>query len=141
MTDQHKHLRDFWERAVKLWHTGADETTPFIAALDPDTVLSLLDTIESQAARIATAERLAEALNNDPHVVEFRPDGWSLRHPVLCRGDMFACDVHRYLDAQPKPLKKPGRYTVLAHTDGFTFTTERPDGIVAALAAFRKAGA
>lgn len=33
--------------------------------------------------------------DDDRHLIEFRADGWTIKHPLLCRPDLFACKVNR----------------------------------------------
>jgi hypothetical protein len=47
------------------------------------------------------------------HVIEFREDGWTIRHPLTCRlGDLFACRVNRAaeVDVEGPPDAGLGRY-------------------------------
>jgi hypothetical protein len=37
---------------------------------------------------------------DEPHLIEFRPDGWTIQHPVRCRPNLFACPVNRVAGEQ-----------------------------------------
>lgn len=75
---------------------------------------------ERDAAR-AEVKRLRELLDADldVHVIEVREDGWTLKHPLSCRPNLFDCAVNRAgenLDGPPAP---PGRqYMVDVDEDG-----------------------
>lgn len=62
----------------------------------------------------ADAAALLDALTADgwvrmdpaePHLIQFRPDGWTIQHPLRCRPNLFACEVNRVagqqIDGQP----------------------------------------
>lgn len=40
---------------------------------------------------------LDEVLRDETHVVEIRPDGWTVQHPLQCRRDMFGCPVNQQM--------------------------------------------
>jgi hypothetical protein len=48
----------------------------------------------------------------EPHLIEFRPDGWTIQHPVRCRPNLFACPVNRVAGEQidGPPASGPGVY-------------------------------
>lgn len=57
----------------------------------------------------------------DPrHIVEIRPDGWALQHPVTCRDDLF-CQIHKLIAAGMATVDEPpgplGRYPVRLEGD------------------------
>lgn len=51
---------------------------------------------------------------DEPHVIEFRADGWTIQHPLRCRPDLFGCEVNRVGESLPGPAGPPpdglGRY-------------------------------
>lgn len=83
-----------------------------------------------RAARIADdiLEAVAEHYGDDPggrHVIEFRADGWTIKHPLSCRPDLFACRVNRVGGAQLRvldgPPVPPGRYACELNDAGDRF--------------------
>jgi len=54
-----------------------------------------------------------------PHVIDLRPDGWTIRHPLSCRPHLFDCLVH---EAAQGALREPpgelGRFEVEFDPDG-----------------------
>lgn len=49
---------------------------------------------------------------DDQHIIDLRPDGWTIQHPMACRPDLFTCPVNHAagdLDEMPA-LPGPGRY-------------------------------
>ncbi len=57
----------------------------------------------------------------EPHVVEFREDGWSVAHPATCRRELLDCAVHRMLVQDTRsgmPVEHPGRYVVTLGSEG-----------------------
>jgi hypothetical protein len=65
-------------------------------------------------AALAAAGRLAPVDDDPRHVIEFRPDGWTIMHPLSCRPNLFECPVNRVaemdLGALGGPPVPPGRY-------------------------------
>lgn len=61
------------------------------------------------------------------HVIEFRTDGWTIKHPLSCRPDLFNCPVNRAasydLDSPPAEL---GRFPCGINDDGeFVYDASR----------------
>ncbi|MEU4592903.1 DUF6085 family protein [Micromonospora aurantiaca (nom. illeg.)] len=58
--------------------------------------------------------RAADAASSETHVIEIRPDGWTIQHPLSCRPDLFNCPVNRVGEAEMGSLNcppaPPGRY-------------------------------
>ncbi|GHH57571.1 DUF6085 family protein [Lentzea cavernae] len=45
------------------------------------------------------------------HVIDVREDGWTIKHPMSCRSDLFACEVNRAAGQQIKAMPAPaGKY-------------------------------
>lgn len=84
---------------------------------------------------VSEGDRLAEALREDRHVVEFREDGWGLQHPVLCRPDLIGCPVNRALQALNHPTVL-GRFRVHLEDGHLRYAnyTDGDDPVIAALA-------
>ncbi len=75
-----------------------------VGIFDEEIALAIHD-----AASRATVE---VELNGQRHVAEFREDGWTLKHPLACRPNLFDCALSRaaeFLDGPPAAL---GRYPV-----------------------------
>lgn len=70
------------------------------------------------AGRI-TAEEVAAAGCETRHVIDLRDDGWTVKHPLTCRADLFACPVNvaagRDLTRPPDEL---GQYACSLDDDG-----------------------
>lgn len=43
---------------------------------------------------------------DEPHLIEFREDGWTIQHPLRCRPRLFDCPVNRAAEAR-NILKSP----------------------------------
>jgi hypothetical protein len=72
--------------------------------------------VRSVSAKVSADER-------DVHLIAFRPDGWTVRHPQICRdGDLFSCRVSWNGDARPAEL---GVYEVELAADGSTVLGQR----------------
>lgn len=44
---------------------------------------------------------------DEQHVIEFRPDGWTIQHPLTCRADgrsLFDCEVNRAAESMNERL-------------------------------------
>ena len=64
--------------------------------------------------RNQTLEKLVGELSDDKHVVanehviEFRENGWTIKHPLICRPNLFDCEVNRAaerdIDGPPQQL-------------------------------------
>lgn len=52
-------------------------------------------TLRDLNAGSITNEDLAAAGLDTDHIVDLRADGWTIRHPLTCRTDLFACPVNR----------------------------------------------
>lgn len=47
------------------------------------------------------------------HVMEIRQNGWTIKHPIACRPDLFNCPVNRAASAELEPpALEPGQYRV-----------------------------
>lgn len=44
---------------------------------------------------------------DEPHLIEFRTDGWTIQHPVRCRPNLFACLVNRVGESLEGPSGPP----------------------------------
>lgn len=65
---------------------------------------------------LAAAGRLAPADDDPRHIIDIRPDGWTIKHPLACRPNLFECGVNRAaeqdLGQSDGPPVPPGRYEV-----------------------------
>lgn len=71
------------------------------------------------AIRFAVA--ILAALDDDPeHIIDLRADGWTIKHPLACRPDLFACPVNRAAerDLTEQPAMPAGQYRCLVGADG-----------------------
>ena len=57
-------------------------------------------------------EELAYFLEAEPkeHIIDLRADGWTIKHPLACRSDLFNCRVNRAAETQVKKPKVTGRF-------------------------------
>lgn len=56
---------------------------------------------------------LVADLLGDPeieHVIEFREDGWTIKHPLRCRRDLFECAATKHAERLDGPPVQLGRY-------------------------------
>jgi hypothetical protein len=62
-------------------------------------------------ARIATDEVLAGLDPQRCHVIDLRPGGWTMQHPLTCRlsGDLFSCPYNQAAEGLG-PMDRLGRY-------------------------------
>lgn len=73
-------------------------------------------------ALCATVEALREALKAGQvgHIIEFRDNGWTIKHPLSCRPNLFECEVNRAAerDVDGVPPEGVGRYVCGAEEGG-----------------------
>lgn len=81
---------------------GRDPESP--SYLPPGTTWELVEDVIRAADEAADPETR--------HVIEFRADGWTLKHPLACRPDLFACPLNQVAEEMSGPLAAPGRYEV-----------------------------
>jgi hypothetical protein len=63
------------------------------------------------------ADAICSAIDDQPfHVLDVTDTGWTLKHPLDCRDELFECPHNRAAEALEGPPAKPGRYRV--STDG-----------------------
>lgn len=64
----------------------------------------------------ADAVRMMAVEDNDEHVIQLDPNGWTIKHPLPCRPNLFACPFnHAAVTIQGARL---GRYTCWLDEDG-----------------------
>lgn len=54
--------------------------------------------------------RAADAASTEQHVIAFRPDGWTIQHPLSCRPNLFTCPVNAAAETLDGPPVALGRY-------------------------------
>lgn len=110
---------DVWP-AMRDWHQFGDRVVcPECVYLDDDGVLYE----NPNPLRAAEADKVARAqallAQAERHVVDLRDDGWTIKHPLSCRPNLFDCDVNtaaeRDLDEPPAEL---GRFVCGLDGDG-----------------------
>lgn len=59
--------------------------------------------------------------NQTEHVIDIKPDGWTIKHPLACRPELFNCPVHNAAAAREfaDPHPGPGRYGVSLSETGW----------------------
>lgn len=59
--------------------------------------------------------------NQTEHIIDIQADGWTIKHPLACRPELFTCPVHNaavareFADVHPGP----GRYGVILDETGW----------------------
>ncbi|MEU7904143.1 DUF6085 family protein [Actinoplanes sp. NPDC049118] len=68
--------------------------------------------------------------DEDPHhVIEFRTNGWTIKHPLSCRPRLFDCEVNRVADeCLTEPPASLGRFVCSVVAGRFVLGERRPDG-------------
>lgn len=81
--------------------------------------------------KLRTAARQAAAEDPATHIVDFDINGWSLRHPLTCRGDMLQCAHHR---AASEWFNEPmtGRWSMTLDSAGLPELTRVADDYITA---------
>jgi hypothetical protein len=74
---------------------------------------------------LAAAGRLMP-LDDEPHMIEFREDGWTISHPLACRPRLFECEINRAAEQQVSgpPAVGLGRYECDVINGDFVLTHE-----------------
>lgn len=69
---------------------------------------------EDVTVLLAEVERLRAILDDSPpyHVMDLREDGFTIKHPISCRPDLFNCPVNRVAHAMDGPPVDPGQWHV-----------------------------
>jgi hypothetical protein len=85
---------------------------------------------DRQALAEAVAEAVLAALDAQPfHTVNLREDGWTLKHPLDCRDQLFDCEYNAATGAlDGVPESGPGIYRVSLNDRGWLVIEERTDG-------------
>lgn len=79
------------------------------------------DIARAVLAALAAAGRLAPPDDSPFHIIEFRPDGWTIKHPLACRPNLFACRVNRAAERDLANIDGPpylGQYECSANDFG-----------------------
>jgi len=94
------------------------QTRMLLAPTEHDIARAVLDAL-------AAAGRLAPTDDDHRHIIQIREDGWTIKHPLACRPDLFNCPVNRVagidlsqLDGPPAP---PGFYECSSNDLGDRF--------------------
>jgi hypothetical protein len=102
---------------------GTADDTADLARVETDAIRGGL-----AAAYPILAEQWRRKLDGGPdeHVIDLRDDGWTIRHPLSCRPNLFDCEVNRaagrMLTEQPDDL---GRFVCWVDAEG-VFTIGDP---------------
>lgn len=70
---------------------------------------------EDVTALLAEVDRLRQIVDDGPayHVIDLRPDGWTLRHPLSCRPNLFDCKLNTAALTDPLAARiSTGQYRV-----------------------------
>lgn len=63
--------------------------------------------------RLAAVFALIErdyGLDDQRHIIDFRTDGWTIKHPMACRPALFDCPVNRVAQASLTEAPAIGRF-------------------------------
>ena len=81
--------------------------------------LEFIGPVVDLIAEAVWTEALASLDDIAEHVVELRNDGWTIKHPLACRPDLFNCPVNRVAEAElVEPPKGRGRFPVWLDEQG-----------------------
>lgn len=81
-----------------------------IAAQEWDGPLEV-DDAEAVAADLIDSAGLADLLDEPRHIIDLRADGWTIKHPLSCRPNLFDCPVNRAAGPHyPAPPPQLGRF-------------------------------
>jgi hypothetical protein len=88
-----------------------------------------VDAYAAEAAELLDRIRTAiAALDDTPHhVVEFREDGWTIKHPLTCRPALFDCPVNREAERTFVTPQALGRFAISLTEDGALLLDELVD--------------
>jgi hypothetical protein len=77
----------------------------------------------------ALADRICAAIDDQPfHVLDVGEDGWTLKHPLDCRDDLFNCPFNQAAERMRGPIAEVGQWRVeLGEPDGDLFAAARAD--------------
>lgn len=65
------------------------------------------------------ADRICDAIDDQPHhVLDLTDTGWTLKHPLDCRDELFECPYNRAADRLEGPPAPLGRYYVTVDGHG-----------------------
>lgn len=76
------------------------------------------------------------------HVIKFNERGWTIKHPLACRPNLFECPVHAAAEQQiAQPPEVLGRYTISLADDGLLYLGDPADEATRAAVDAREASA
>lgn len=67
--------------------------------------------------------------HDDRHIVDLREDGWTIRHPLSCRPNLFNCPVNKAAERDlTEPPAELGRFVCGLDDDGRFIVCELTEG-------------
>lgn len=86
------------------------------------------NTTELATALSAAGYRIVKDDGDDNHLIDFGAHGWTIKHPLSCRPNLFDCPVNRAAEQQidGEPAQGPGRYIVTVRDDGLLCLEDQP---------------
>lgn len=71
-------------------------------------------------AALSAAGYAVLKVDDEPHVIQFREDGWTVQHPLSCRPALFDCPVNRAAEQEldGPPATGLGIYEISLRPDG-----------------------
>lgn len=68
--------------------------------------------------------------DQETHVIEFRDDGWTIKHPLACRPALFECRINRLAEQGLGYTERRGQYELTVNEDlgGTLVVGEQVDG-------------
>jgi hypothetical protein len=102
----------------------SDDMAMCDVAADGSIVVTPIDSVNG-----APTFRLIVTAEDEPHLIQFRADGFTIQHPLRCRPNLFACPVNTVAHTDLAEPPEFGVYAVeLNDTADQLLVGERQDG-------------
>jgi Family of unknown function (DUF6085) len=95
--------------ALALW---LDRAERHVEASPEEHVAVLVDAALSALAK--AYHLVPREPGDEHHILDVREDGWTLRHPLTCRPQLFECPITQQAGRLDEPPAPVGRYRVVA---------------------------
>lgn len=99
--------------------------TPIGNSTLPATAQAWREVVQPVLAALADAGLLVEP-DDTEHVIEFRDRGWTIKHPLSCRPNLFDCPINGAAECQfgYGQLPEPGRQRCWLNDEGWLSWSE-----------------